>query len=118
MQTPPETAYRNFDAGSHVRDRVGQEIARLEQFFPRIISCRVVVERINRRHRSGDLYGARIFISLPDGKDVAVNREPGDAHAHEDVLVAIRDAFDAAQRQLEDFARIERGDVKTHQGRS
>jgi len=33
---------------------------------------------------------------------------------HEDVYVAIRDAFDAMSRQLEDYARKQRGEVKTH----
>jgi hypothetical protein len=32
----------------------------------------------------------------------------------EDVYVAIRDAFGAITRQLEDFTRRQRGDVKTH----
>ena len=35
-------------------------------------------------------------------------------HAHDDVYVAIRDAFDAAVRQVEDHARRMRGDTKTH----
>jgi cold shock CspA family protein len=81
-----------------------------------MISCRVVVERANSRHNTGDLYSTRIFIALPGGKEVAVTKAQGDKHAHEDVLVAIRDAFQAARRQLEDYARIMRGDVKTHDG--
>jgi len=43
-----------------------------------------------------------------------VSREPGQHHAHEDVFVAIRDAFDAAQRQLADYARRQRGATKAH----
>ena len=31
---------------------------------------------------------------------------------HEDAYVALRDAFDAAKRQLEEIARVQRGDVK------
>jgi len=48
------------------------------------------------------------------GTDVHVNQEGPQNHAHEDVYVAIRDAFDAAVRQLEDHARRLRGEVKSH----
>jgi hypothetical protein len=51
------------------------------------------------------------------GKDVVVDRAGSLDHAHEDVYVAIRDAFDAAARRLEDHARKMRGDVKNHPGR-
>ena len=44
------------------------------------------------------------------GHEVLVNRDH-----HEDVFVAVRDAFDAAARKLEDIARLQRGDVKTHE---
>jgi len=43
-------------------------------------------------------------------------REPVEDHAREDLRVAIRDAFAAAQRQLQDYAREKRGDVKSHGG--
>ncbi|MEQ8952528.1 MAG: HPF/RaiA family ribosome-associated protein, partial [Gammaproteobacteria bacterium] len=33
-------------------------------------------------------------------KEVRVNQEQHDNHAHEDLYVAIRDAFNAAERQL------------------
>jgi len=49
---------------------------------------------------------------------VAVNNEGHDKHAHEDVYVAIRDAFNAAGRKLEDFVRRHRQDVKHHEAPS
>jgi ribosome-associated translation inhibitor RaiA len=39
------------------------------------------------------------------GKELVVSRDPGDVHAHKDVYVAIRDAFDAAERQLAEHGR-------------
>jgi len=50
---------------------------------------------------------------VPGGELVA-NREPDEHHAYSDVYVAIRDAFDAMRRQLEDYARRQRGQVKEH----
>ncbi len=113
MQT--ETAFKGFEPAAHVRERVAQEMARLERFHPRITAARVVVERVTSRRHKGDLYAARIFVVLPGGREAAVTRFHDDAHAHEDVLVAVRDAFAAAQRQLEDLVRTQRGDVKSHE---
>lgn len=115
MQKPAEITFKNFEPSAHVRERVAREAERLDRFHGRVTGCKVVVERVTSRRRKGDLYEARIHVSLPGGKDVAVTHRQDDAHAHEDVLVAVRDAFDAAQRQVEDAARTQRGDVKTHE---
>ena len=86
--------------------------AKLEQFFDRIVSCRVVIEAPKRRHH-GDLYHVRVDLKVP-GKEIVVKRDPPEHHAHEDIYVAIRDCFDAVRRQLEDHVRHRRGDVKAH----
>lgn len=75
-----------------------------------------MVEAPHSHHRKGNLYHIRVDIGVPGGEIVA-NRDPAANGAHEDVYVAIRDAFDAAKRQLQDYARRQRGDVKTHEVR-
>lgn len=94
--------------------RVRNEISKLEQFYGRITSCRVVIAKRQRRHVHGDLYSASVRLSLPDGREVVANRNPPADHAHEDIDVAVRDAFAAARRQLQDEARKLRGEVKHH----
>jgi ribosome-associated translation inhibitor RaiA len=74
------------------------------------------VEAPHRHHHKGKLYSVRVDISVP-GKDVVVDRAKPINQAHEDVYVAVRDAFDAAVRRLEDQTRKMRGSVKTHAGR-
>jgi ribosomal subunit interface protein len=96
-----------------VEARVRERAERLERYYDRITSCRVVVEAPHRHGRQGTLYHVRVDLTVPDG-EILVTRERGDAHAHEDVYVAIRDAFDAARRSLEDFARRQRGEIKQH----
>jgi hypothetical protein len=56
------------------------------------------------RHRQGTIYHVRVDLTAPGG-EVVVNREPGEDHTHEDLHVAIRDAFDAARRRLQDRMR-------------
>jgi ribosomal subunit interface protein len=103
-----------MDHSDAIETRVRERIERLERFFDRITACRVVVEAPERRHHKGKLYHVGIDILVP-GAELLVNRHPKDKHAHEDVYVAIRDAFNAAQRKLEDHVRKMGGQVKSHE---
>jgi ribosomal subunit interface protein len=114
MNVPLQITFQNMDPSPAIEARVTERAQRLERFGNRIVGCTVVIEAPHRHHHKGKTYTVRIDISVP-GKDVHVTRSPGTHHAHEDVYVAIRDAFDAASRQLEDHVRRMRGDVKTHE---
>ena len=114
MQTPLQITFRNIDAFPAVEAKVRKRVEELEQFYDRIISCRVMIEAPNRRHREGSLYHIRVDLKVP-GREIVVKRDPPEHHAHEDIYVAVRDCFDAVRRQLEDHARRLRGDIKTHE---
>jgi cold shock CspA family protein/ribosome-associated translation inhibitor RaiA len=113
MQEPLRIAFRNMDAPAAAEDDVRQRAAELERFFDRITACNVVVEARHHHHRQGVLYHVRIDLVVPH-REIVIVRDPPEHHAHEDLHVAIRDAFDAAQRQLQDYVREMRGDVKSH----
>jgi len=114
MQTPLSVTFHNMDRSDAVEARVREKVEKLEAFYDRITSCRVIVEAPHRRHHKGKQYKVEVVLEVPGG-EIAVTRSPGDNFAHEDVYVAIRDSFGAAQRQLQDYARRQRGDVKTHE---
>ena len=114
MDIPLQVSFRDMEPSPAVEARIREKADGLERFFDRIVGCRVVVEAPHRHSHKGKLFGIRIDIHLP-GKDLVVNRSGSQNHAHEDVYVAIRDAFDAATRQLEDHARKVRSDVKAHE---
>ncbi len=99
METPVEIIWHNMEPARHVQQRVDHRVARLEKFFGRITRCHVVVEAAHRRHQKGNQYEVRVEVTVPGG-EISINRRPGDDFAHADVLVAIRDAFDAMERQL------------------
>jgi len=109
MQLPVQITYRGMESSAALDDAVREKAAKLEQFHPRITSCRVVIEQPAHHKAKGKEFVVRIDLTAPGG-EIAVNRD----HA-EDVYVALRDAFDAARRKLEDFAREQRGDVKHHE---
>ncbi len=111
MQIPLQISFRDVDPSEAVESKIRERAAKLDRYYERIMSCRVVVEAPHRRHHQGRLYHVRVDLTVPQG-ELVVSREPVENHAHEDVYVAIRDAFDAAQRRLADYARRQRGDVK------
>jgi ribosome-associated translation inhibitor RaiA len=88
-------------------------VARLEHSYDRIQRCSVHVEVPHQHQRHGNLFHVRIALTVP-GREIAVSREPELDPGHEDVYIAIADAFRAARRQLQDHARIRRGDIKSH----
>ncbi len=114
MQIPLEVTFHNMDRSDAVEANVRERVAKLERYFDRIIGCRVVVEAPHKHQRKGKMFEVRVDVSVP-GREIVVNRNGPKNQAHTDVYVAIRDAFAAAGRQLEDYARKMRGDVKNHE---
>ena len=113
MQEQLQIAFRGMDQPMGIEDSIRGHVAHLETFFNRIITCKVLVEREHKRHHQGNLYHIRIDLIVP-GREIVVRREPAEHHASEDLHVAIKDAFDAAKRRLQDYVREMRGDTKTH----
>jgi len=113
MQMPLQITFRHIEASEAVENNIRDHAGNLGQFYDQIMSCHVVVEENHKHHHQGRLYQVHIDVTVP-GKELVASREPGQHHAHEDIHVAIRDAFDAIRRQLEDHARKQRGHVKSH----
>ncbi len=109
MQLPLQITIQNIDQSEALEARIRSKAEKLDEFFQHISSCRVVVERQDKHRHQGKQFTVRIDVKVP-GNEIVVDR----AHS-EDVYVALRDAFDSAKRQLEDYARILRGDVKLHE---
>jgi ribosome-associated translation inhibitor RaiA len=109
MQAPIEIAFQHFEPSEEVRAEVARQARRLEKFSDRITSCHVAIAGPQTRHRQGDPFKVDIRIAMPEHRDVIVTRTHGDAPEREHPLVAIREAFDAAVRQIEDLAREMRG---------
>lgn len=114
MQTPLQVTFRHMDASPAVEARVRELTERLERFYERITGCHVVIEGPAAHRHKGAPYSIRIDMIVP-GRELYVNSERDAHQAHTDVYVALRDAFDAARRELEDYARAQRGDVKHHE---
>ena len=106
MQVPLQITVRDFPQSEALEARIREKATKLEEFHPRITSCRVTVEESRKHHQQGRHFEVSLDVRVP-GREIVVNH----AH-HEDAYVALREAFDAAKRQLEEIARVQRGDVK------
>ena len=129
MKTPLQTTFRNLDHSDALVARIQEEADKLDICFDRITSCRVMVEMPHRHHRRGDSFHIRIDVGVP-GKELVVSHDsssraaghdeaegqqggrPEARETHKDVYVAICDSFKAMRRQVEEYARTLRHDVK------
>lgn len=113
MRLPIQVTFRDVEESPAVRRLILAEAEKLDQFFPRIMGCRVLVESPHRRHHKGRLYHVRIDLTIP-GKELVVRRDPAEHAPHTDLYLAIENAFHEMRRQLQDYVRIRRGQEKYH----
>jgi cold shock CspA family protein/ribosome-associated translation inhibitor RaiA len=113
MPADVQISFRGMEASPSVEAQVRHRAEELMQLSDRVTACQVMIEAAHRRHRQGRIYHVRVDLTVP-GSEVVVNREPGEDHAHEDLHVAVRDAFDTARRRLEDHMRRLDGMTKQH----
>lgn len=114
MQIPVDITYKEMAPTDALNLRIHDWVAKLERVYDRITRCEVMIETPHRRHRQGRAYHVRVRLTVPGGKELVASHDPGPDGAHEDAYVALRDAFTAVRRQLEDYVhtRIHRGPVE------
>jgi ribosomal subunit interface protein len=99
MKTPLQITYRDLPHSDALDIHIREKAEKLEQVYSGLIGCRVVVEQPAKHHQQGKPFNIHIDMTVP-GSEMVVDRQE-----NEDVYVALRDAFDAARRQLENYAR-------------
>lgn len=132
MELPTQITFRNMESSEHVKEWIRSEVGKLETFYQPIMGCRVAVEIPHRHRRKGAVYGVRIDLTLPGG-EIVVKRAPTLAHRlrqvrqteiskqteldapRKNLRIAINQAFQAACRRLQEFARKQRREVKRHE---
>ncbi len=115
MQLPLQITFRHMEPSPALEARIRELAVRLEKFSAQIQRCHIIVEPKPQHQHQGGLHEIRIDITLPD-REIAIRRAHPADHAHEDVYVALRDAFRAARRRLADYERRRRPDVKPRIG--
>lgn len=114
MQEPLEIVFHNVQSSAAVEAAIRERFTKLERLYDRLVSCRVSVEALHRQHRTGNLFEVHIDMLVP-GAELVVSKQPQKAkerYANPDVYVSIKEAFDAAERQLKRFKRQKREDLQ------
>lgn len=117
MEKPLQIAFKDLDSSAYLEGLIRERVGRLERFHNRIVGCRVVVEIPHRSPRSAkQSIGVAVEVEVPGRNTIVAKDEENRHDAKNDQAVVINRVFDAVQRQLEDTADIQRGDVKLHEG--
>jgi ribosome-associated translation inhibitor RaiA len=109
MKLPLQIEFRDLMPLPSLEGEIRERAARLEKFVPELMSCHVTVEAEGNRHHQGHRYVVRLDVRVPGEEFVT-----GDRQGDEQIEVALRGSFDAMTRQLEDYQRRRRGQVKHH----
>jgi ribosomal subunit interface protein len=100
MAIPVQITFRGLPHSDAIEANILKHAEKLERFQERISRCKVVVDEPHRHHAQGNVYSVKVDLRLPHG-ELAVSRDSAADHSHENLYVAIRDAFSALTRQLE-----------------
>ena len=108
MKLPLELSFEGLARSEAIEAAVAKQADKLDRYYGELMRCQVRIVSDDKHKHQGKSFAVRIVLTFP-GHEIVSNRE-----SDEDVYVALRDAFDATARQLEDAVRKMRGNVKTH----
>jgi len=111
MQVPIELSFHGCDHSDALEGEIHARVAKIEEYYGRIMSCRVVVELPHKSHNQGKRFHINVDMSLP-GAGHATHHDHGTNPAHEDVHVAVRDAFNAVEQQVKKIVGKRRDDER------
>lgn len=106
MAIPLKVVDRGRLLSESLAEHIQERTQKLGHFFDRVKSCCVTVDGPGQHPLKGRIR-VRISVSVP-GSQIAINRQTG-----ENLPMAIRESFDAADQRLEDYVRLSRQSVKT-----
>ncbi len=112
---PLQITFRHMDTSPALEARIRELVGRLERFSGHIVRGHVTIEPPPQHQRQGGLYDFQLELTVP-GEVIAIRHARQSSRAHENPYVALRDAFRAARRKLQDYERKRRGEVKTPSG--
>ncbi len=114
MRISPQISYRDVQKTDALESLLTEKIAKLEQVYDKISSCRISIEKVHDHPESGSPYRVRLDITVPENREVVVDKSPDDNTQYPPLEAIIRDAFDAAVRQLKSLNEQQHNHMKTH----
>lgn len=106
MQVPLQITFHNLPHSEAIASRIEQQFGKLCCLYDRIINCQVVVEIPHQHRHKGNSYHIRINLALP-GEKLVIDRDNSNSF-NNNAYIAIRDAFNAAQRKLKQYSELQK----------
>ena len=107
MISNTQVLFRGIEHSEAVAAAVQKRLGKLERYSDKIQSLKVILEAPHNNHHKGRVYHVGVEALIPN-HDIVVAHDHHDKHAHEDIYVAIRDAFNAVERRLKSVAGKQR----------
>lgn len=104
MDSRLQIHFHGVESSPALEAKIRERFGHLERRCPELTGCRVTVERDSRNHVKGNLFRIGLLLHRP-GHDIVASRGGPKAHGHKDVYAALREAFDAAERQIAELER-------------
>ncbi len=134
MQTEPKLTVKNIELTPNMEKLIKRGISKLEHVCNYIVSTSIILEQVQKRHQTGNVFKMQIDIKIPDRSDIIVERlsknskktylttdEEPDLNSipkpkkrEEPLPSLVRRTFDSAQRELQKIVDKQRGEVKSH----
>ena len=112
MKAPLEISFKGLDKSRAVEAKVAERATRLEKHFDRMTHVRVVVSAPNKLAHKGKHFEVKVEIGIPGGAPLIISEIPEGNDARTDLMIAIRNAFDSAERRLDEVAERLGGSAK------
>lgn len=99
-----QITFHGLKPSEELRHEIRDRVAWLEQFYPPLMACRVKLQIPHRHRRRGRHIHVTVVMKVSGRPPLVITQEP----SLQDARVAVREAFDAARRRLEDVYGDER----------
>ncbi|MDB9524729.1 HPF/RaiA family ribosome-associated protein [Oscillatoria sp. CS-180] len=114
MQMPVDITYRGVEKSDALETLIRSKMEKLEEVCDHIIGCHIAVEKAHEHPSHGSPYRVRLDITVPPNHEIVADRNPGEGVQYASLESVIRDAFEAARRQLRDLNQQQEGRRKQH----
>ena len=111
---PIDVIFNGVQESDAIRSRGEHLLEKLVHQAPDVMRVSMVIEAKHRHHHQGNVFHVSIHAHCA-GSDVDISRASAQNHAHEDVYVAIRDAYKAARRKLVAVGARHSGNAARHE---
>jgi cold shock CspA family protein len=114
MKVPLEISFRGVAKTEDMESLIREKAAKLEEVCSYLSSCSIALESPQEHQEAGNPFRVRISMRVPPGHELVVKRESSRGDMHDELPTVVRDAFQAARRQLQELTERQRDEVKTH----